>query len=162
MTEPEACPRRPTIMRPLVMVAAVCAVVVVGSAVGVRAYEHRMDLPHPSCGSAGTHGLDSRTQVLSADPGALACFHAAAQGCRAASIDVGDMGVDTSTEHVFVITPGGRPCQVTEFSQFSIFTGQIHRNPVSSTRCRIAAVAAQGVRLSCSGQSLLIPVRVGV
>lgn len=145
------------------MVAAVCAaVVVVGSAVGIRAYEHRMDLPHPSCGSAGTHGLDSRTQVLSADPGALACFHAAAQGCRAASIDVGEMGVDTDTDHVFVITPGGRPCQLTEFSQFSIFTGQIHRNPVTSTHCRITAVTAQGVTLSCSGQSLLIPVRAGV
>jgi hypothetical protein len=141
-------------------VVGVAAVVVVGSAIGVRAYEHRMDLPRPSCGSAGTHDLDRSTQLLSADPGALACFHAAAKSCRAASIEVGEGGVDTSTGYVFVITPGGRPCQVTEFSQFSFFTGQLHRNPVTSTRCRIAAVTAQGVTLGCGGQQLLVPATV--
>jgi len=139
----------------------VCAgAVVVGSAIGVRAYEHRMDMPHSSCGSAGTHNLNSRTQLLSADPGALACFHAAAKRCRAASIEVGEGGVDTGNDHVFVIRPGGRPCQVTEFSQFSIFTGQIHRNPVTSTTCRLIAVTAQGVTMSCSGQRILIPASV--
>jgi hypothetical protein len=136
----------------------VCAgAVVVGSAVGVRAHERRIDLPHPSCGSAGTHGLDGSTQVLSADPGALACFHAAAKSCKAASIAVKEMGVDTGTDHVFVIQQGGRPCQVTEFSQFYIFTGQEHRNPVTSTPCRLTAVTAEGVALSCGGQAVLVP-----
>lgn len=143
------------------MVAVACAsVVVVGSAIGVRAYEHRMDLPHPTCGSAGTHNLDSRTQLLSADPGTLTCFHAAAKSCKAASIEVTEMGVDAGTDDVFVIKPGGRPCQATAFSQFYIFTGQLHRNPVTSTSCRLTAVTDRGVTLSCGGQQILIPTTV--
>lgn len=149
-------------MRPLTMVAGVCALVLLvgGAVTGWRAYERHVDLPQPTCGSAVTHGLDSSTQLLSADPGALACFHAAARSCKAASIKVMDMGVDAGTDYVFVIKSGGHPCQVTEFSQFSIFTGEVHRNPVTITQCRATAVTARGVALSCSGQQILIPASV--
>jgi hypothetical protein len=67
------------------------------------------------------------------------------------------MGVDAGTHYVFVIKPGGRPCQVTELSQFYIVTGGVHRNPVTSTRCRVAVVTAQGVTLRCDGQAIVVP-----
>jgi len=61
------------------------------------------ELPKASCGSAATHRVDGDTQVLAADPGALTCFGAAARGCRLASIEVNEIGVDTGTTYVFVI-----------------------------------------------------------
>jgi len=127
--------------------------------IGWRAYERNAALPHVSCGSAATHDLYARTQLLSADRGALTCFHAAAKTCTAASIKVTDMGVDAGTDYAFVIMPGGRPCQVTEFSQFVIFTGEVHRSRVTTASCRVTAVTGRGVTLTCDGQQFLIPTR---
>jgi hypothetical protein len=74
-------------------------------------------LPQTSCGRAETHFLSGGTQILQADPHALTCFGAAARGCKPASIEVTEMGVDAGTDYVFTIEPGGTPCQVSELSQ---------------------------------------------
>ena len=55
-------------------------------------------LPKASCGSAVTHGLSAATQILSADKGALNCFHVAARDCKTASLEVTEMGVDTGNQ----------------------------------------------------------------
>ena len=144
----------------VVGLASVC--LVAAALIGWRAYEGNAALPHPSCGSASTHGLSATTEMLSADRGALACFHAAAKNCKAASLKVTQMGVDAGTDNVFAIKPGSRPCEVTEFSQFYIVTGDVHRNSVTSTTCHVAAATARGVTLSCGRQQLLVPVTVSL
>jgi len=53
-------------------------------------------------------GRDGSTHALSADPGALTCFTAAARACRAASIQITEMGTDTGTTFVFSIALAGR------------------------------------------------------
>jgi hypothetical protein len=117
-------------------------------------------LPKASCGRASTHGLNTATQVLSADKGSLTCFQAAARDCKTASIGITEMGVDTGTNHVFAIDPGGKGCAVTEVSQYySANFGGSH-GKVGSTRCSVAAVGSGGVTLACDGQRLLIPAAV--
>src|SRR5215469_13888645 len=69
-----------------------------------------------SCGRAVTHGLNSDTQMLSSDKGALTCFQKAAKTCTAASLGVTVMGVDTGTSDVIAIDPpgaSGSGCQAT-------------------------------------------------
>jgi hypothetical protein len=117
-------------------------------------------LPAATCGRISTHGLNTATQVFSADKGALTCFQAAARLCKTASIAVTEMGVDTGTNHVFAIDPGGKGCAVTEVSQYySANFGGSH-GKVGSTRCSVAAVGSGGVTLACDGQRLLIPAAV--
>ncbi len=117
-------------------------------------------LPQATCGSATTHFLDAATQFLSADKGSLGCFETAARHCRAASLAVTEMGTDTGTDYVFTVQPGGAGCQVTELSQpyGENFGGS--RGTITTTRCRVAGVAAAGVRLGCAGQSVLVPAQV--
>jgi hypothetical protein len=144
------------------VVIGVAAVVVVVAAVltGLRLSDRQAVLPQATCGSAATHFLDAQTQLLAADHGALTCFHTAAVSCRSASIKVVDIGVDTGTDYVFVIEPGGLPCQVTELRQaFSANFGGSHGR-VSRVSCRRLAAAASGVDLSCEGQRVLIPAKV--
>ena len=115
------------------------------------------ELPKPSCGSAGTHRVDGDTQVFAADPGALTCFGVAARGCRLASIEVHEMGVDTGTTYVFLIERGGTACQVTELAQYYSANFGGSAGPVNAMACRRTAVTGQGVMLSCGGQHVLIP-----
>jgi hypothetical protein len=110
-----------------------------------------------SCGSATARFLDDRTELLSANPGALPCFDAAARNCRSASITVTTMGVDAGTRSTFAIKPGTGPCQVTEQSQFYLVSGGLRHGPVTTTHCRISAATAAGVTLSCSGRDVVIP-----
>jgi hypothetical protein len=117
-------------------------------------------LPRATCGSASAHLLNSDTQILRANSGALTCFSAAARGCRSASIEVTAFGVDAGTSNVFTIEPGGTPCLVTRLSQDYGVRG--FRGPVSTASCRRAAVTSKGVMLSCAGQDVLIPVTVSV
>jgi hypothetical protein len=119
-------------------------------------------LPHASCGRAVTHLLDSSTQGLSADPGALGCFSTAARRCSAASIEVTEMGVDTGANYVFTIEPGKTPCQVAETSQWysANFGGSTGR--VTSMPCRLTAMTGRGVMLNCGGQDVLIPAVVSM
>lgn len=117
-------------------------------------------LPKASCGSAVTHGLSAATQILSADKGALNCFHVAARDCKTASLEVTEMGVDTGTNHVFAIEPGGKGCTVTRLSQlYSANFGGSH-GKIGSTRCSVAAISGGGVTLACDGQKVLIPATV--
>lgn len=117
-------------------------------------------LPKASCGRASTHGLNTATQVLSADKGALTCFQAAARACKTASLAVTEMGVDTGTNHVFAIDPGGKGCAVTDLSQlYSANFGGSH-GKVGSTRCNVAAVNSSGVVLACDREKVLIPAAV--
>jgi len=146
------------------LITAVCAAAVIAGEVlaGCGNSHGAVMLPQVSCGSAATHALNDRTQLLSASPGALPCFDAAARKCRAASISVVAMGVDAGTHYVFMIKPGTDPCQITERSQFYLVSGGMRRGPVITRHCRVGAVTARGVSLSCDGQPpLLVPVTVG-
>lgn len=121
-----------------------------------------VNLPQASCGSAVTHGLTENTQMLGAGRNALSCFSKAAQACKAASIEVRIMGVDTGTDDVFIIRPGGQTCQVTEASQDYSANFGGSQSPVRTTPCHRTAVTGDGVTLSCGGQDLLIPSKVSV
>jgi hypothetical protein len=118
-------------------------------------------LPRAVCGVASTHALSDATQILYAGKGALTCFDAAARQCRTASIEVTEMGVDTGTNHVFAITAGARPCQVTELSQPYSANGGGSTGTVGSVSCRLRSATNAGVLLSCAGQELMIPARTG-
>jgi hypothetical protein len=111
-------------------------------------------LPKASCGSALTHGLNSRTQLLRSDPGALSCFHTAAKACKTAGLAVTEMGVDTGTNDVIIVEPSGTACRVTLWQQgYSANGGS--KSKVSATPCRLGTVTNTGVRLSCAGDNLL-------
>jgi hypothetical protein len=117
-------------------------------------------LPRASCGQAVTHDLGASTQILSADPGALRCFGSAAGGCRPASIEITQMGVDSGTRYVLTIGPGGAACQVSGLSQD--YGGPGWKGPVRAVPFRLAAVTGQGVMLRCGGQAVLIPAAMNV
>lgn len=155
--------RRTRISRAAVMI--ICAVIVAAISVLAVTWQismHAAALPRPSCGSGVTHHLDGGTQLLGADPGALTCFSTAARGCRPASIEVTEMGVDTGTYYVFTIEPGGTACQVTELSQDYSANFGGSAGPVSAISCRRTAVSRRGVALRCGGQDVLIPAQVSV
>jgi hypothetical protein len=142
------------------ILAGVCAVAVTGGGAlaGCGVSRQGAAPPGVNCGSAVTRSLDDRTQLLSAKPGALPCFDAAARNCRAASITVTAMGVDAGTRYVFVIKPGTEPCQVTEQSQFYMVSGGGGRHgPIKTVACQRSAVTRSGVTLSCGGRGILIP-----
>jgi hypothetical protein len=136
-------------------------VVVAAAAVALtaawRTGQHATMPPKASCGSATTHRVDGDTQVLAADPGALTCFGAAARGCRSASIEVDEMGVDTGTTYFFTIERGGTPCQVTELTQDYSANFGGSTGPVNAAACRRTTVTGRGVTLTCGGQDVLIP-----
>lgn len=141
----------------------ICAVIVAAvgaAAVAWRISQHAAGLPHASCGSASTHFLTSDTQFLSADPGALTCFVRAARECRPASLGVNEMGVDTGTDYVFTVEPGGTSCQVTELRQDYSANFGGSQGAVSTVPCRRTAVTGKGIGLSCGGQDVLIPAKV--
>ena len=143
--------------------AIICAVIVAvaGAAAGAwKVNQPPAALPHASCGSASTHFLTGRTQLLSADSGALTCFIRAAGGCRRASLGVTEMGVDTGTDFVFTVEPGKTPCQVTELRQDYSANFGGSQGPVTSVLCRRAAVDSSGVVLRCGGRMVLIPAKV--
>lgn len=117
-------------------------------------------LPHASCGSALTHGLNRSTQVLHSDKGALNCFHTAAQACKAASLAVTEMGVDTGIRNVITIEPSGSGCQVTLWHQSYSANNGGRTSAVSGTYCTLGTVTSAAVNLSCAGQSMLIPATV--
>jgi hypothetical protein len=118
-------------------------------------------LPKASCGSALTHGLNSRTQLLRSDPGALTCFHVAAKACKTAGLAVTEMGVDTGTNNVITIERTGSGCQVTLWHQAYSANGGGLKFKVGSTACQLATVSGSGVTLTCAGEKVLIPAKVG-
>jgi hypothetical protein len=116
--------------------------------------------PVASCGRAVTHGLNSDTQMLSSDKGALTCFQKAAKTCTAASLGVTVMGVDTGTSDVLAIDPAGTSgsrCQVTWWHQAYSANNGGSAGKVGSTPCQLGTVTSAGVTLSCAGRTLLIP-----
>jgi hypothetical protein len=119
-------------------------------------------LPGASCGTAITHNLGGDTQILSeSDTSTLGCFAAAARRCKAASVGVTAMGVDSGVKYVFVIRSGGSPCQMTELSQSYGWTGgRLSTGPVMSVACRRTIAKAGGVMLSCARLAVLIPAAV--
>jgi hypothetical protein len=114
-------------------------------------------LPKATCGGAVTHALNAGTQVLSADKGSLNCFDSAMRHCRAASIAITEMGVDTGTDYVFEIAPGGAGCPVTELSQSYSANFGGSTGAVTSAQCRLAGMTSAGSELSCAGGDVLIP-----
>lgn len=110
-------------------------------------------LPRASCGVADFLG-----PFISEYPSAaLGCFSAAARLCKAASIGATVSYVDTGTDYVFTIEPGGAPCAVMELSQDYSANFGGSTGPVISTPCRVTAVTGRGVDLDCGGQDVLIP-----
>ena len=144
------------------LITAVCGLAVIagGALAGCGVSQRTVTQPRVSCGSAVTRVLDDRTQLLSATPGALRCFDAAARMCRPASISVTAMGVDAGTHYAFAIKPGTQPCQVTEQSQFYMVSGGLRHGPVTTVSCQRSAVTASGVTLSCGGPDILVPAEV--
>jgi hypothetical protein len=118
-------------------------------------------LPKASCGSALTHGLNGRTQLLRSDPGALTCFHGAAQTCKTAGLAVTEMGVDTGTNNVITIERTASGCAVTLYHQAYSANGGGFKSKVASTTCQLSTVTGGGVTLSCAGVKVLIPSKVG-
>jgi hypothetical protein len=153
---------RAWLIRVSVLVCAVVATAVGALLVTRGGGPHASALPQVNCGSANTRQLGAGTRVLEADHGALNCFSAAARTCKAATLDVREMGVDTGTDHVFSIEPGSTPCQVTETSQdYSANFGGSH-GAVNTTHCRLAAVTVTGVELNCGGGNEQIPASVSM
>jgi hypothetical protein len=118
-------------------------------------------LPKASCGSALTHGLNSQTQLLRSDPGALTCFHGAAKTCKTAGLAVTAMGVDTGTNNVITIERTGSGCEVTLWHQAYSANGGGFKGKVATTTCKLSTVTGGGVTLSCAGVKVLIPAKVG-
>jgi hypothetical protein len=146
------------------VVIVICALIVAagGAALtGWRISSHPVTLQRASCGSAATHFLTGHTQVFQAGPGSLTCFTRAARDCNPASIGINELGEDSGTDYVFIITPAKPSCQVTEQRQdYSANFGGSH-GAVISQGCRRVAVTASGVTLSCRGRDVLVPARVG-
>jgi hypothetical protein len=152
--------RRTRISRAAVIICAVVMAVVGAAAAGWRISEHSTALPRVSCGSVATHFLTGDTRILAADHGALTCFVRAARKCRSARIGVTELGVDTGTDYVFAIKPGGTSCRVTELSQgYSANFGGT-KGAVRTVSCHRAAVTRRGVALRCGGRVVLIPAKV--
>jgi hypothetical protein len=127
------------------------------SAGGQPATNAPATLPRPTCGGARTHLLSADTELLSADKGALTCFGTAARHCKAASLAITQIGVDTGVDYVFTIQAGGTACQVTELSQwYSANFGGL-AGKVVGTQCHQADATGAGLLLSCAGQDVLIP-----
>jgi len=147
------------------MAIAICALMAAAGCAVAAAWQHSHHpaaLPRPSCGSAHTHFLTARTQILAADHGALTCFVRAARECRSASLGITEMGVDTGTDYVFSIEPGTTPCQVTQDSRSYSANFGGSQGAVITVRCHRTAVTRAGVMLSCRGRDVLIPARVSV
>ena len=70
------------------------------------------------------------------------------------------MGVDSRTDYVFTIGPGGTACQVTGPSQD--YGGPDWRGPVRTVPFRLITVTGRGVMLRCGGMDVLIPATVSV
>jgi hypothetical protein len=139
----------------------VCAVVVVcGCATGGGVSHHQAAMPPASCGIVATHQFTSETELLSASPGALACFFGAARDCKTASIHVTEMGVDTGTQYVLALQPGRTPCQVTEYSQDYSANFGGSEGPVAMTSCDQVALTRGGLTLRCGSVDYLIPATV--
>lgn len=71
-------------------------------------------------------------------------------------------GVDTGTNYVFSIRPGGAACQVMETSQAYSANFGGGEGPVSTTQCRLTAVTLAGVELNCDGGDEQIPAAVSM
>jgi hypothetical protein len=140
-----------------VVLAAAGSLALAGCGTGGGGGQDPAGLPRPSCGTAITHFLDARTQVLHAGRGALACFARAARHCTPASVAVTVMGVDTGTDYVFAIKAGTTRCQVTEYRQAYSANFGGSQGPVRATTCHRAAVTPAGVTLRCASRNILIP-----
>jgi hypothetical protein len=141
----------------------ICAIIVavVGVAAGTwRTSHHPAALQRASCGSAVTHFLTNHTQILGADSGALTCFVKAARECRRAGLHVTEMGVDTGTDHVFIIEPGKASCRITEQSQAYSANFGGSQGAVHTAQCHRIAVTRSGVALRCGGRDVVIPAKV--
>jgi hypothetical protein len=152
--------RRTRIPRTAVIICAVIIVAIGAAAAGWRMSQHPRSLPKASCGSASTHFLNRHTQMLGSDSGSLACFMKAARICASASLRVTEMGVDTGTEYVFSIEPGGSSCHVTEWRQYYSANFGGSQSEVAAGPCRRTTVTPKAVLLTCSGRDVLIPATV--
>ncbi len=159
--QPDPGSRRRRSLAVIVIGAVIVAAVAAALAVWRISY-HPVALQRATCGSAATHFLTSHTQLVRADPGSLACFVQAARDCRPASIGVTELGEDSGTNYVFIITPARPSCQVTEQRQdYSANFGGSH-GPVSTLPCRRIAVTLSGITLSCGGRDVLLPARLNL
>ena len=80
---------------------------------------------------------------------------------KTASIGVTEMGVDTGTNHVFAIEPGGKGCAVTDLSQGYLANPQGRPTARSAANSMtVTTVTGSGVTLACGGEKVLIPATV--
>jgi hypothetical protein len=133
-------------MRKAIIVAT--SVVVCLAALGTGAYlwwHSTFDLPRASCGQY------SPMRSYPNGNRALPCFAKAAQACKPAGINLWEQGVESATDYVFTIGPGGRPgaCPVTVASQAEGLWG----GPVQHARCERMTVTSDAVLLDCPSLS---------
>ena len=104
-------------------------------------------LPAASCGQWAMGGQ------LPGTPGAAQCFAAAARTCAAAGVRVHWQGVESATDHVYMIRAGGTPerCQVTDYYQVRWLTpGQ-----ATTATCNTSVTSA-GVAISCHSVEIIV------
>jgi hypothetical protein len=116
----------------------------------------RPGLPPASCGAVA---LASGNTELSAGNGqdqrALRCFVTAIAACKAASIDVRFVNVDTGTDSVYAIDPGGTPAHCTVSDQSASFNNG-STGAAQATHCRAASASPASAIITCSGQQHLV------
>jgi hypothetical protein len=147
-------------MRRAIIAALTGAALLAAAGGGAWWWHSRVTLPQASCGMV--YGEPSaQTRLISGDSRAPGCFLLSARTCAAAGIRLHAQGVDSSTDYVWIISPGGKrgACQVTQYSQDS---GPFGYGTVRTGHCQEAAVSGKGVTLACPGlaEAVLIPATV--
>ena len=67
------------------------------------------------------------------------------------------MGVDTGTDYLFAVAPGGAGCLVHQLRQAYSANFGGRKGPITVVACRRITVDRHGVVLDCAGQHVLIP-----
>jgi hypothetical protein len=142
------------------IIAAVIGAALLATVGGAYWWHSRVTLPQASCGMV--YGEPSaQTRLISGDSRAPGCFLLSARTCAAAGIRLHAQGTDSSTDFVWIISPGGSrgACQVTQYSQDG---GPFGYGVVRTGHCQKAAVSDKGVTLACPGLAgaVLIPATV--
>jgi hypothetical protein len=110
-------------------------------------------LPRASCGNgdASIGGATLTGLLVSADSAKVAdCLVAGADACKSAGIHV-STPLNTAADFVLQVNSGGAPpdCAVTRFTLTS--SNSKHSPHVTTTQCRVSAVASASVTISCPG-----------
>jgi hypothetical protein len=145
------------------IVAISVVVLVAGVGTGDYLWRRAHALPGATCGTSFTAAYDGGAPDFGppygTNPAALRCFATAALVCRAASIHLTLNSVDVTYNDVYAIRPGGThgQCEVTDYGQFHMYSGNGQTTPVTVTHCQVIAIAAVATIACPGGRPILIP-----